>query len=51
MVRLWDATTGKITATLAALPLTGFVNAVAFSPDGKTLGTTSSPAAQLWNVR
>lgn len=51
-IRLWDATTGKLHATLVA---NSAVRAVSFSPDSKTLGTvcaSHSPNinALLWDV-
>src|ERR1019366_6597022 len=38
-VRLWDAATGRLTATLAGH--TGPILGVAFSPDGRTLASAS----------
>jgi RNA polymerase sigma factor (sigma-70 family) len=57
-IRLWDVASGKNTATLEGPA--GLVNAVAFSPDGKTLASGSlrfgkkpdefSGAVVLWDV-
>jgi Tol biopolymer transport system component len=47
LVRLWDAATG---AEFAVLEHPGFVNSIAFSPDGRTLATGSADgAARLWD--
>jgi WD40 repeat protein len=47
---LWNVVTGAPIAMLTGH--TGLVDAVAFSPDGKTIGTTSSydGTVRLWNV-
>jgi WD40 repeat protein len=48
-VGLWDVTTGQQIGP----PLTGDgygVTAVTFTPDGKTLATSSLGPAQLWDV-
>jgi WD40 repeat protein len=48
MVRLWDAATGKELRTLKGL--TDWVYYVSWSPDGKTLGTSSGGGAiTLWD--
>jgi hypothetical protein len=55
-IRLWDVAAGKVTATLGGYK--GTISAVAFSPDGKTLGSVSSPyktggpvsEVKLWDV-
>ncbi len=48
-IKLWNAATGKNTATLA---WEGWITAVAFSPDGKTLAAvgTCLGAVRLWDV-
>ncbi len=38
-IKLWDRATGKNLATLRAGPKSGYVNSVAFSPDGKILAS------------
>ena len=48
-VRLWEAATGKVVATLTGH--TGTARAVAFSPDGKLLLTGSNDStARLWSA-
>jgi WD40 repeat protein len=50
MVRLWDVTTGRTTATLTGQA--DFVNAVASSLDGKTLATgNTDKTVRLWKIR
>src|SRR5262249_27427587 len=47
-VTLWDAATGKLQHTLKQ---TNFVNAVAFSPDGKMVASsTGGEVIQVWGV-
>src|SRR5262249_62044376 len=49
-VRLWDAATGKVVATLANLA-GGTIRSVAFAPDGRTLATGSQDGtARVWNL-
>jgi RNA polymerase sigma factor (sigma-70 family) len=49
-VYVWDATTGRAAATLAAGPRPGAANA-AFAPDGRTLATASADGTiRLWEV-
>jgi len=45
-VWVWDATTGKQLAVIAA----GMINCLAFSPDGTRLATGSLKTARLWNT-
>ena len=48
-VKLWDAVTGEVRATLAGH--TKWVNSVAFSPDGLTLASGSGDETiKLWDV-
>ncbi|MFD8376163.1 trypsin-like peptidase domain-containing protein [Streptomyces sp. NPDC059688] len=47
-VRVWDTATGKTRTRLTGLY--GEVNAVAFSPDGRTIATGSSYSAWLWDA-
>jgi WD40 repeat protein len=49
---LWDASSGVLLLTLATLSgHSGYANAVAFSPDGKTLASSSlSGAVNLWDT-
>ena len=46
--RLWDAATGKPIGD--PLKHNGWVNAVAFSPDGKKIATASGSTARLWDA-
>jgi len=49
-VYVWDATTGRAVATLAASPRSGATNA-AFAPDGRTLATASADGiVRLWET-
>ncbi|MFJ4585215.1 nSTAND1 domain-containing NTPase [Streptomyces echinatus] len=47
-VRVWDTATGRTRGKLTGLY--GEVNAVAFSPDGRTIATGSSYSAWLWDA-
>ena len=47
-IRLWDTTTFQPIRTLKT---NGFVAAMAFSPNEKTLATGSSKSIQMWSVR
>jgi WD40 repeat protein len=51
-VRLWDVASGKMTATLHAIPANQRLTAVKFSPDGNLLvgGTGTSPHAGYFYV-
>jgi WD40 repeat protein len=46
-IRLWDVATGRTTAVLE--PRSGYVVAVAFSPDGRTLAACCG-GVRLWDV-
>ncbi|MFO0912757.1 MAG: hypothetical protein U0795_07360 [Pirellulales bacterium] len=45
-IRLWDVPSGKLRATLRPRG----VAALAFSPDGKMLATSTGATIQLWDV-
>ena len=47
-VRLWNTATGELVGLLAGPRET--IRALAWSPDGKTLATSSGPKVKLWNV-
>jgi WD40 repeat protein len=47
-VRLWDASTGRATATLTSRGIE--VGSVAFSPDSRTVAAGSGDSVQLWDV-
>lgn len=47
-VKLWDMTSGKVTATLKGFPSPP--TSMAFTPDGKTLATFCSGEIKLWDV-
>ena len=52
-VRLWDTKTRKLLHTFTEHKVTDFnyVFSVAFSPDGKTLASSSKESVRLWNIQ
>jgi WD40 repeat protein len=49
--QLWDVATGKLQAVLTPEDEAGWVNALAFAPDGKTLAVGSSTGTvTLWDI-
>jgi WD40 repeat protein/transcriptional regulator with XRE-family HTH domain len=48
-ISLWDLRTNKRVGT--PLAGAGFISGVAFSPDGRTLATTSDKTIRFWDVR
>ncbi|MCT9931862.1 WD40 repeat domain-containing protein [Planotetraspora sp. A-T 1434] len=49
-VRIWDLTTGRQIGLPVTAPGTGAIYAMALSPDGGTLATSSVVGARLWNL-
>ncbi|WP_182876059.1 AAA family ATPase [Microbispora sp. H10670] len=49
-VRIWDLTTGRQIGRSVTAPGTGSIYAMALSPDGGALATSSVVGARLWNL-
>ena len=49
-VQVWNAATGELVGLLAGFSEEHGHGALAWSPDGKTLATTSGAKVKLWNV-
>ncbi|KFZ11042.1 hypothetical protein V502_07775 [Pseudogymnoascus sp. VKM F-4520 (FW-2644)] len=48
-LKLWDPATGKELQTQSPIKGIGFVNSIAFSPDGNFLASSSGRVVRLWN--